>query len=241
MSLCLSPDVIRHAKEIKENSGHKSLWINHDQAETCKRKYALTKACYMKMMDKGHSCSLRGSSILYGKRQYGYEMLSLLPTGCRPEDVKTRLTTDGKGRAFLSEHVYCSNFALAPLRYEDAPYVSAEHAFQTTKAKSNGYDQLAREMLSMASPYYVKKLGNSLEVKDEWKEQEKEILESIMRCKFEQNPRLRRKLVIDTCTNFYEMTNNKFWGTVARITADMKTVEVVNLTGKNTTGEILKH
>lgn len=71
------------------------------------------------------------------------------------------------------------------------------------------------------------------------REQEKEILENIMRCKFEQNANLRKKLVMDTCTKFYEMTNDKYWGTGTRITAEMKTVEVESLVGKNTTGEIL--
>lgn len=153
--------------------------------------------------------------------------------------MRSRITTDGTGRAFSSEHVYCSNFAPAQIRYDDNLYVSAEHAFQTAKAKANGYDQLALEMVSMVNPYYIKKIGNSLEVKDEWKENEQSVLEEIMRAKFEQNDRLRRKLVLDTCTKYYEMTNDRFWGTGARITSDVKTVDTSELQGKNITGEIL--
>lgn len=40
---------IGNAKEIKEKSGIESLRINHDQADSSKQKYALTKACYKRM------------------------------------------------------------------------------------------------------------------------------------------------------------------------------------------------
>lgn len=87
-------------------------------------------------------------------------MLNLLPESCTPQQVKSRETEDGVGLCFQSEHVYCSNFAPAKLRFKGKVYTSVEHAYQSAKLCDAGYTELVAEMASMTNPYRIKQIGD---------------------------------------------------------------------------------
>lgn len=122
----------QNAADIRTNSGVKGLWINRDQNNNSRRRHQLVKACYSLMLSNKIACSMRGSVITYGGKQYGYEKLNLLPEPCTPYYVKTRTTEDSKGLCFYSEHVFCSNFAPAKIKYNGIIYQTVEHAYQCT-------------------------------------------------------------------------------------------------------------
>lgn len=145
--------ILAKAVEIRKKSGNQNLWFNRDQTDSSKRKHRMVKACYKKLIENDLQCSIKGSVITYQQKQYDYQMLSLLPDGCRPEDIKTRETKDGKGLAFQSDYVYLSNMAPATFNYNKCLYTSAEQAYQTTKMRALGFIQLAQEMQLMYNPY----------------------------------------------------------------------------------------
>lgn len=236
--------ILAKAAEIKNKSGNQSLWLNQDQTDSNKRKHRLVRACYKKLVENDHQCSIKGSLITYQQKQYDYEMLSLLPQGCKPEDIKTRETNDGKGLAFQSDHVYLSNMAPARFRYNKCLYTSAEHAFQTTRVRALGFIQLAQEMQLMCNPYYIKKIADGVEPTSEklelWQAKEEKIMTEIIRQKFLQNQHLMDKLKNDAHEKYYEMTTDQFWATGQRLPADDAVeLDPTQFTGKNRTGEIL--
>lgn len=138
--------LLAKAPDIRRGADNKSLWINRDQNENAKCKYALVKACYKLLLKNKYPCSMKGSTITYNKRQYTYEMLNLLPESCTPLATRSRCTEDGTGLCFFSEHVYCSNFAPAKIKYKSRVFTSVEHAYQYGKVKAAGYTELAAEM-----------------------------------------------------------------------------------------------
>lgn len=242
MATLVNPDnrdnIIAQAKHIKKVQGYSHVWINRDQTEGSRRKHSLAKACYNRMQECGYSCTLKGSTILYDGHTYDYEKLSLLPEKCKPEDVKSLTTDEGKGLAFHSEHVYCSNFSPCIMYYEGQLFTSAEHVYQVTKVKAIGYPRLAEAMMMMVNPYYLKKLGDSIDPTDEWKDKE-EVMEKIIRAKFQQSSYHRGKLERDTHTGFFEMTSDRKWATGVRLTNKTKSISEKDLTGRNIVGQIL--
>lgn len=231
--------ILGKAPDIKKFANNRYLWINRDQNEGSRRKYGLVKACFKLLKENAHPCSMKGASISYNGKLYDYEMLSLLPENCRPENVKSKIFDDGKSLAFSSEFSYCSNFAPASLLYKGHYYTLAEHAFQATKAKTAGYSKLSEDIMGIHNPYYVKKLGGGIEKADDWDEKAEEVLEDIMREKFKQNPHLMDRLMNSTYTDFYEMTTDKKWGTGVKIVGS-RPIDPRYFKGNNVTGHILR-
>lgn len=231
--------LLTHATAIKTNSGNKYLWINRDQSDNAKRRHSLVKACYKLLLDRGYACSMRGSVITYQKKQYTYDTLNLLPESCTPFYVKSRETTDKTGLCFYSEHTYCSNFCPSPIRYKGGVYSSVEHAFQLTKVKDEGYTELAAEMIGMTNPYHIKNLGDGITASKKWKAKEEEIMRDLIAIKFQQNEKLRTRLLEDGYKSYYEMTLDKKWATGCRITPATKAIDKASLKGDNLTGRIV--
>lgn len=231
--------ILARASEIRKKTDNKFFWINKDQNDISKRKHALVKSCYKLLLENKYACSLKGSTITYNGRTFGYESLNLLPQTCTPFHVKSRETSDGKGLCFYSEHTYCSNFHPAKIRYRGSLFTSVEHAYQTLKVKDAGYEELAAEMQGILNPYSLKKIGGDIKPTDEWKQNSEELMEELIRAKFNQNPKLRYLLECDNHSEFYEMTADKRWATGVRIKAGVKTYEQKEFKGLNLVGLIL--
>lgn len=229
--------ILGKVPDIKKLSNNKDLWINRDQNENTRRRYSLIKACFKLLQDKGHPCSLKGSVISLNGKPFDYDALNLLPEGCRPENVKSKIFDDGLSIAFASEHSYCSNFAPAPIKYKGRYYTSAEHAYQATKARMSGYKKLADAIKDIHNPYYVKKLSVGIEKAEEWDSMSEEIMEEIMKEKFIQNPQLMERLINSTYIDFFEMTTYKKWGTGMKIMGN-KPIDPLMLKGRNITGHL---
>lgn len=231
--------ILGKVPDIKKLSNNKYLWINRDQNDNTRRKYSLIKSCFKILKEKGHPCSLKGARISLNGKYYDYDMLNLLPEGCRPENVRSKIFDDGMSLAFASEHSYCSNFAPAPIKYKGRYYTSAEHAYQATKARMSGYKKLADAIKDIHNPYYVKKLSGGIEKAEEWDSMAEEVMEEIMKEKFIQNPHLMERLVSSTYSDFYEMTTDRKWGTGFKIMGN-KPIDPRLFKGKNITGQILR-
>lgn len=230
--------VLARATDIRANSGLNHLWINRDQNDNSRRKHQMVKACYGLLLDKKYACSMRGSVITYQGKQYDYERLNLLPESCTPYYVKTRETEDGEGLCFSSEHVYCSNLAPAIIKYEGNIYRSVEHAFQSKKVKDAGYIELAEEIRGIRNPYDAKRLGHSIQVKKSWKKKAGEIMDELIQLKFDQNPKLKEKLMETRYKKYYEMTVDKLWATGRTIYKADKQLPTESLAGgKNLVGK----
>lgn len=135
--------ILKKGAEIDQN----------DQNDNARRRHSLVKACYKLLLKNEYACSMEGSTITYNKKQYGYDMLNLLPESCTPFMVKTRETTDKSGLCFFSEHTFCSNFCPAKIKDGKQVFTSVEHGNQYLKVKDARYTELAAELLAMTDPF----------------------------------------------------------------------------------------
>lgn len=146
------------------------------------------------------------------------------------------MTDDGYGFCYSSEHVYCSNFFPCKVKYDGNIFTSAEHAFQTHKVKTTGNIELVNEMLSMSDPYKIKNIGDGTKVKKDWTESEETVLDEILQAKFDQNPKLKIKLLQDGYASYHEMTTDRKWGTGKRVPYDVTSLDRKTLDGGNKGG-----
>lgn len=114
--------------------------------------------------------------------------------------------------SFRDEYAFLSNFYEAPVTYNGITYQNNEAAFQSMKcAVSSDRLQFAK-----LNPTEAKKLGRKVPLRPDWEDIKVGIMRDIVRCKFEQQPELRDKLLgtKDTYLEEGNTWNDRIWGTV---------------------------
>jgi len=105
---------------------------------------------------------------------------------------------------------FLSNFHPSTVRFDGVLYPTVEHAYQASKS----LDPKVRDLIRRAkSPADAKKLGQGISLRPDWEEKKLQIMEGLIREKFE-NPFLRPLLL--STENSLLILNNKwndrFWG-----------------------------
>lgn len=91
--------------------------------------------------------------------------------------------------SFRDEYSFLSNFYICNVTYDGFTYTSSESAFQGQK------DLSRREEFTKYSPLMSKKIGKRVKLRSDWEEIKLSLMEEIVRCKFDQNPDLKEKLL----------------------------------------------
>lgn len=131
---------------------------------------------------------------------------------------------DEQIKGFFNEYRFLSNFELGEVVYEGIKYPSSENAYQSAKS----LDPIVRSKFVNITPSESKKLGRSIEVREDWEEVKYKVMYKIVLDKFTRNPKLG-DLLINTGDRYLEETNywnDKIWG-------------VCNGVGTNWLGKIL--
>lgn len=131
--------------------------------------------------------------------------------------------------SFRGKNNFLSNYHRDKITYNGQVYKSAEHAFQAAKCV-NEFDR--NNIQAALTPGRAKKLGNEVRLKQNWDLEKKEIMETILRNKFE-NPELRERLIK---TDGYQLIEGNTWhDTYWGVCSCAKHQS----TGKNVLGELL--
>lgn len=127
---------------------------------------------------------------------------------------------------FKGEHEYLSNRLNCSFVWEGLSYDNAESAFQSSKCA----DKSERKVFCNYSADKAALKGRNLVPPSGWETARLEIMESVLKAKFEQNPNLMKRLV-ETGNTLLLNGNNKremFWG-----------VDLYSWQGENHLGKIL--
>ena len=111
---------------------------------------------------------------------------------------------------FRDEYLFLSNFADAPMVYDGIPYRNAEAAFQAQKCLTEEEKKAFSEM----SAGTAKKYGKTVSLRPDWESVKTDLMESVVREKFLQNPR-HAKALSDTAPLDLKEGNHwhdTFWG-----------------------------
>ena len=136
---------------------------------------------------------------------------------------------------FIGEYRLLSNFHITPVKYEGITYLSSEHAYQAVKTLDNSM----REMISQAtSPSKAKKMGFSVTIRDNWNTIKYQIMEDIVRIKFNSNKEIADKLIATGDRYLIESTtwHDCDWGICIKKNCEKG---CKNKRGKNNLGNIL--
>jgi len=109
---------------------------------------------------------------------------------------------------FRGEYLFLSNFYEVDVTYEGFTYKNNEAAFQAQK------DLSRRSEFVDINPVSAKRLGKRVNLRSDWEKVKVDIMTQIVRCKFDQHPDLKQKL-IDTGDRLLiegNTWNDKFWG-----------------------------
>jgi ribA/ribD-fused uncharacterized protein len=130
--------------------------------------------------------------------------------------------------SFDEEYRFLSNFWVLdnPIEIEGLIFDSSEAAYQAMKT----LDPIARGKFQELTPSESKKFGRTLELREDWDEVKIEIMEEIVRQKFNKNPKLAQKL-IETYPR--QLVEGNWWGD------DFWGVDIKNHRGQNNLGKIL--
>lgn len=86
--------------------------------------------------------------------------------------------------------------------------------FQHKKAVFHNYSRTADKIMLNRDPYELKRLGNQITIKQDWRDSE-EVMYDILRCKFSQNPNLAESLTNTGLLHLHEASADRKWSTGA--------------------------
>jgi ribA/ribD-fused uncharacterized protein len=122
---------------------------------------------------------------------------------------------DGETPAFRGDRFFCSNMLIAPVEVDGVTYRCSEAAYVAHKidpAHPERDKWLAQ--LSEMSGSDAKRFGRRIPVRADWDTIKTEVMLKVVTAKFEQNPRLARKLIETGDEVLVERNNwnDTFWG-----------------------------
>lgn len=129
-------------------------------------------------------------------------------------------------KRFRGDYEFLSNFYPAKLLFDGIAYYNAEAAYQAQKCS----DPAQRKQFAKLYSDESKRFGRSVVVREDWEKIKVDVMQQVVRAKFEQNPRLAEMLLATGDIPLQEGNtwHDVFWG------VDLKTGE-----GKNHLGQIL--
>ena len=119
--------------------------------------------------------------------------------------------TQEKIDRFMNEFDFLSNFYECKVDYEGIVWRTAEHAYQAMKTLN---PEQRLNMTEIYMPGDAKAYGRAVKMRTDWDEVKLGIMEDIVRCKFQQNPRLQKKLLLtgDLPIEEGNTWNDTYWG-----------------------------
>ena len=110
---------------------------------------------------------------------------------------------------FRKEYAFLSNMYPAPLKINGLYFSCSEAAYQSFKTT----DKELRKQFQFISGPTAKKLGRKLQIRPDWDDIKLEVMEAVVRCKFNRHPELMKKLCeIKEPIREDNTWNDTYWG-----------------------------
>lgn len=228
-------DICSIRNSLYDEDSEVKVYLNDDLPQLMIERKAAFRMIVKLAKSKKIPASASNSKLTVNNVTYSHKNLDCFPEGCRPEDAKI-LKVKG-GLAFQSKYAWLSNFYPCKLEIQGQRFVSAEQAYQFTKASRLGDSHLATMIIRTNKPQEAKKLGAGLEFNPKWDTQKIDVMRTIVNEKFMQNPNLTEKLVGTGGDSLIEATLDKFWAANATLTS--KSLKKGTWQGANFLGKIL--
>ena len=231
-------ELLKNRLVIKQNPNCKDIWINEVVLDQVRVQRNELHALHLLALSKGHDSRHVQDVLIVDGITYSHGSIHRLPAGINLEAAYTREYDDAI--YFNSEHVFMSNFSPCTIVLADATCSCLEQAYFFLLAKDLGNQKVAQLILNTDSPREIKRIGSSLVATMDWRNKAPQVMYDLLKLKYQQNPKLKEKLVATGTKKLYESTQSKFWGcglTIQMIDRQMKQQGRIKVTGKNILGE----
>lgn len=202
--------ILYNRSNLNRNS-NSLIWINDDVSDFTRRQRKTVRDIAAIAKTAGHTdLKVHGDGLVVGNGKFKHQDLDLLPSHLSVANAKQ--PSNETDLYFQSEHSPFFNFFSSPI-YDGfgTSYNSAEQFFQHKKASFHGYIYTASKIMLTRDPYELKRLGNLVQMTQEWKDTEEDIMLNILRSKFTQNPTSSLTLTNYICTK-PQLTSNGLQG-----------------------------
>lgn len=228
-------DICSVRNSLNDEDSETKVYLNDDLPQLMIERKAVFRTVVKLAKSQKIPASSTNTKVTVNNITYSHRNLDCLPEGCRLEDART-IKVKG-GYAFQSEYSWLSNFFPCTIEIEDQRFTSAEQAYQFTKASRLGDTNLAKMIMRCKNAKEAKKKGSGHEINPKWDAQKIDVMRTIAREKFMQNPELCDKLVQTGQASLIEATLDSFWA--ANATLNSKSLKKGTWEGANFMGKIL--
>ena len=103
------------------------------------------------------------------------------------------------------------NFYFASITWDGARWPSSEHLYQAMKTSN---EEERRRIRMAPTPDEAKRLGSRITVRPGWEMMKPDVMRSVLRLKFQQNPELAERLIATGDARLVEDSPaDRYWGT----------------------------
>lgn len=218
------------------------LWLSEDfPPEIVKRRQVLN-AVRKKAIEQGHKAGLSVDKLYVDSKMYTVDTLNQLEdTSLHPTEIYTKRSP--LYTAFYSKYSALSNFRPAKFSKDGINFAHNEQYYHFHRAKENGDDDRAKDILQTEDALGCYKIGQSVTIKDEekWGSRCLEVMYDGLLAKFQQNPELKEFLLSTGNTVLLEASPfDRWWGLGMSINdANLFSPVLWPKDGKNWLGKLL--
>lgn len=224
----------KHCLNKNKAQGERPIFINQiSSIQTMRQRNDLrlvVKAAY----DANLTMAYRGDHVVFEGKRYYHKDIGNLPSRISIIACKTRVTTNSIG--FRSPLSPLSNLYPCTLKIANINFNSAEQALQYHRALLLKDIMTQKKIMELDDPFKIMLISKHLKG-PAWDGHKTDILYSILREKFEQNPSLAEYILLTEGRHLVECTLDREWG--AGISLFSSELDNLKFPGKNMTGYAL--
>ena len=238
LSFCDREEVWQQRECVNRNQRNR-IFLNQDFPSEVERKRSFLRPYVKAAYSVGRKAVLVGDQIMVDGNKYSTTELENLPDNIHPDKVVIQEKNDVM--LFYRSDAYLSNFHDSSMSIDNVVYQNVEQYFTAEKARTFNDQHTVSKIMESDNPSQMKFFGNNTKGFNQniWNERASSVMIKGLRAKFQQNQKLRMKLLNTEDKHLAESSkNDKVWGTGLPMN-DQNAFDKTNWQGKNQLGNLL--
>ena len=204
--------IFRNLKNLKDKEEWRNIFFNDDLTEQQANEQRDLRALAAYAKNKGFNASVRAGFLCLDGRRYRYDEIHRLPEGITLINAKNLHILDDKAIVFQSPHSPLSNLYPCNITFRGDTFLSAEGAFQFSRASVSGYHRVAQLIKSERNAFKVKSMARDLKASAAWEDMAEQVMREILIEKFKRNKFCCSFILATGTRALFEGTGDRRWG-----------------------------
>lgn len=204
--------IMKNKSILKDQKSMARVFCNDDLHELSRKNRQRMRITAKYAAKKGYNnVKCLGNKLQIDGKTYQEDELMLLP---RELHVDSIMTQTRSGRLFFeSSYSYLSGSHKVRFQMNEKTFSSADQALYYHKAILCGRDDVASDLLELAEPKVLKRLGLKLDSNELWEEKKLKVMKNVLLSKFRQNSKICEQLIETNEVPILNCDNDQYWGT----------------------------